>query len=100
MKNYVDGLGVGEPNWNANYSQFIVNNESLTNYINSNNNSLVNYIGVVNTSVTNTFATKLNLAGGTMTGNISLGNSGVRLSNGTSNTACIYHNGTGWVIKG
>ena len=81
-----------------------VQNTSVKNYADSTmtaqNTSQTNYINMQNTSVTNTLNTKLNLAGGTMTGNITLTNSGVRLANGTANTAVIYHNGTGWVIKG
>jgi hypothetical protein len=118
-----------EPKWNANYSLIptlaILNNGSYLNYawnatntsymtgnnFTLQNTSMKNYIAVVNTSmdnlvdlnnasVTNALNTKLNLAGGTMTGNISLGTSGVRLTNGTANTAVIYHNGTGWIIRG
>ena len=95
MKNYIDNT------FNTTRNNYVVSvNNTLATWTTAQNTSQTNYINFQNTSVTNALATKLNLAGGTMTGNISLGTSGVRLVNGTANTAAIYHNGTGWVIKG
>jgi hypothetical protein len=65
--------------------------------VNDINTSMKNYVDWQNTSVTNALATKLSLSGGTMTGNISLGNN--YLTNGTSGGGIIYHNGTGWIIR-
>jgi len=50
MKNYVDSIG--EPRWDANYSTFLSNNISTTNYINSNNQSIVNWANSVFVSIT------------------------------------------------
>ena len=47
-------------------------NVSMKNYVDVQNTSQTNYINVQNTSVTNAIATKLNLAGGTLTGNLGL----------------------------
>lgn len=49
MKNYVDSIG--ETKWNANYSQFLLNNVSVTNSINSNNLSMNNFINSANTTI-------------------------------------------------
>ena len=74
------------------------------------NNSIVNWVNdvfytktevdAINTSVTNALNTKLNLAGGTMTGNLTLDSATTYITNGTPNTAYIRHNGTGWQISG
>ena len=82
-------------NWTADKVNYYTKTE-----VNSINTSMKNYANFLNTTQTNHINTKLNLSGGTMTGNISLSNSGVRLTNGTQNTAVIYHNGTGWIIRG
>ena len=79
---------------------FTLQNTSMKNYIAVVNTSMDNLVDLNNASTTNSIATKLSLSGGTMTGNISLSTSGVRLTNGTANTAVIYHNGTGWIIRG
>jgi len=56
MKNYVDWVnttntgGTDTDTFVANYSQFLENNESLTNYIESNNISIENYILYVNST--------------------------------------------------
>ena len=82
-------------NWTADKVNYYTKTE-----VNSINTSMKNYANFLNTTQTNHINTKLSLSGGTMTGNISLSNSGVRLTNGTQNTAVIYHNGTGWIIRG
>ncbi len=53
MKNYVDSTFLTsftelDPEWSANYSTFLENNISLTNYVAENNNSVNNYILEVN----------------------------------------------------
>ena len=111
VTNYINSVAsISEPNWNANYSIFLTHattsyvdlqNTSQNNWISgAYNTTRNNYVAFVNTSMKNYADTKLSLSGGTMTGNISLGTSGVRLTNGTANTAVIYHNGTGWIIRG
>lgn len=77
-------------------------NDAQNLLFNSSNN---NYILANNNSVNNNIATKLPLAGGVMTGSVNMSaNTNITLTNGKlfngSNTAYIYHNGTGWVIKG
>lgn len=85
-----------------NITQVTAVNTSMKNYVDSQdssyNSSNNNYVASVNSSVTNALATKLSLSGGTMTGNITL--AGTRVVNNATANAYIYHNGTGWVIKG
>ena len=53
----VGGVSETDPFWSANYSTFLTNNQSLTNYANflntSNNNYIVEYGGLLNTSNNN-----------------------------------------------
>ena len=51
-----------------------------------------------NTTVTNAIAAKLPLAGGTMTGNLNLGDS-VRVNIGTDNDMILFHTGSNGVIS-
>ena len=121
MKNYVDWVNTTNPAGEGSYDDSWINDtidtrtrvlyDALISYdetksieilgwIDGRNTSVTNYANFLNTTQTNHINTKLSLSGGTMTGNISLSNSGVRLTNGTQNTAVIYHNGTGWIIRG
>jgi hypothetical protein len=80
MKNYVDLQNGSIVNWvsntyNTTRNNYVASvNTSMKNYadttMTAQNTSQTNYINAQNISVTNALATKLNLAGGTMTGNL------------------------------
>ena len=96
-----------------------VNNESVVNWIANTfnttrnnevarqNTSMKNYVGEVNASVTNALATKLNLAGGNMTGNINM-TSNSNITMGERQKTCytydcskyMMYNGTALIIQG
>jgi hypothetical protein len=72
-------------------------NQSMNNYVIDTNNTLATWVTAQNTSQTNALATKLNLAGGTMTGNITMAaNTNITFGANTiwSNTTCLYLKGS------
>jgi hypothetical protein len=71
VKNYIlyvnsTNSAGGTDTFIANYSQFLLNNQSLTNFISSNNGSIINYIGIINLSMKNyvDYVNSTNSAGG------------------------------------